>query len=67
VAPDSKAAEQGFRSGDVILKVNTDEVATPAEFAEAVAKAEEDERNAIVVLMSRGDNERFVALPLADA
>jgi len=67
VANDSKAAQQGIHAGDVIRKIDGLTVDSPSDVAEAVAKAEKAKRDAVVLLVSRGDDQRFVALSLAMA
>jgi serine protease Do len=67
VRPDSAAAEAGLRQGDVILSVNQTAVTAPRQVSEQVEKARKDGRVTVLVLIARGDSQRFVALPLAKA
>ncbi len=65
VEPDSPAAEKGFRKGNVILSVNGSEVATVADVEGALAEAVASKRKAVLFQIRSGNNNRFVALPVA--
>jgi serine protease Do len=71
VDPNGIAAKKGVRPGDVIRRISGQEVATPADVIRIVDKALEDaksdKRKALLVLVSRKGNDRYVALPLRDA
>jgi serine protease Do len=67
VRPDSAAAEEGLRAGDVIVAVGPSRVTQPAEIQDAVRLAERDRRKTVVLRVARGDYERFVALPIQPA
>jgi serine protease Do len=67
VEPDGPAARTGIRPGDVITRVGDKKVDDAAGVAAAVAKAREEGRGAVVMMIERGDNERFVALKLDKA
>jgi len=67
VRPDSWAARKGLRPGDVIVQAGLAPVASPAEVAAAVESARKEHRKAVLVLISREQEERFVTLPLRDA
>ena len=60
----SPAADAGFTPGDVIVKVGDKTVAGPRDVVEAVRTATKDKRKAVLFLVQRGSNERFVALPV---
>lgn len=64
VDPDSDAADRGIQVGDVITAVNSEEVGSAADIADAMAKAEKAGRKSVLVQISRNDANRFVALPL---
>ena len=66
VDPDSPAGEKGLRPGDVIIKVNDAPVATPADVAARVADAKKGERKSVLMLLQRGDDQRFVAIRIDD-
>ncbi|MBK8458415.1 MAG: Do family serine endopeptidase [Phyllobacteriaceae bacterium] len=61
----SKAEENGIAVGDVILSVNAAEVADAKAAESAVAEAEKAGRKAVLLQVERGEQSRFVALPLA--
>jgi serine protease Do len=63
----SWAARRGLRPGDVIVQAGQSEVTSPSEVAAAVELAKQDHRKAVLVLISREQEERFVTLPLRDA
>jgi serine protease Do len=67
VRPDSWAARKGLRRGDVIVQAGLAPVSSPAEVAAAVELARQEDRKAVLVLISREEEERFVTLPLRDA
>ncbi len=60
VAPDSPAAEKGVRPGDVITRVNQQNVKNAAEAVTALNAAKKGDR--ALLLVRRGDSQRFVAL-----
>jgi serine protease Do len=60
VAPGSPAAEKGMRPGDVITRVNQQNVKNPADAATALNAAKKEDR--ALLLVRRGDSQRFVAL-----
>ena len=61
VEPGSAAAEQGVKSGDTILEVAGAEVQTPADVKNALKTA----KGKVLMLVKTGDDQRFVALPVA--
>ena len=67
VRPDSWAARKGLRRGDVIVQAGLSPVSSPDEVAAAVESAKQEDRKAVLVLISREEEERFVTLPLRDA
>jgi serine protease Do len=60
VAPDSAAADKGLRPGDVITQVNHKNVTSASEAVAALNEAKSDKR--ALLLVRRGDSQRFVAL-----
>ncbi len=67
VAPGSPAARKGVRKGDVLLSVDRRTVETAGEAAEIVAGLRAAGRDAVVMLLRRENQDRFVALPLDTA
>jgi serine protease Do len=63
VKPGSPAADAGFSAGDIIVKVGDKAVSGPREVVDAVHAATKEKRKAVLFLVQRGSNERFVALP----
>ncbi|MFV0474943.1 MAG: DegQ family serine endoprotease [Pikeienuella sp.] len=60
----STAAEKGVRPGDVIVEVAQEAVATPADVRGGVAKAREEGRKSVLILVQSGTDLRFVALKI---
>jgi serine protease Do len=61
VDPDGPAADKGIRPGDVITRVNQRTVKDAAEAVSALNAAKKDDARALL-LVRRGDSQRFVAL-----
>ncbi|MBA3324950.1 MAG: Do family serine endopeptidase [Rhodobacteraceae bacterium] len=66
VEDSSDAFDKGIREGDVITEVGQEPVTTPRELRERIKSAEEAGRNSILLLVSREDTPRFVALNLSN-
>lgn len=60
----SAAAEKGLAVGDVIVEVNQQPVKTPQDMIDIVNAAAEAQRSSVLLLINRGGDVRFVALPL---
>ena len=67
VAPESPAAEQGIRPGDLIVRVGSESVGRADEVAERVRAAADAERETVLLLIARGEAARYVAVPLEHA
>lgn len=67
VAEDKNAAEKGLRPGDIITSVNQKDVNTPGDVAAAVEEAAKAKRKAVLLMVERDGQQRFVAVELADA
>jgi serine protease Do len=67
VEPDGPAAEQGFRSGNIILEVGGKPVANAGDVRKALSEAKSQGKRQVLVRAKMGDATRFVALPLGNA
>jgi serine protease Do len=63
----SDAATKGLKSGDIILEVQGEQVASPADVEAGVKKAKDLGRKAILLRVKSGENVRFVAVQLKPA
>ena len=61
---DSEPARKGMMAGDIILEAGGSAVETPDEFSAAVARAREDGRTAVLLLVETRGGQRYVALEL---
>jgi len=61
------AADRDIRPGDVIVKVGDQAVTSPGEAAQKVEQAQKANQRAVLLLLNRRGEERFVALPFARA
>src|SRR5579875_308190 len=61
------ASDQGLQPGDVIVRVGQERVASPKEAAAKVAQARKANQKAVLLLLNRHGEERFVALPFSHA
>ncbi len=64
VNPDSKAADSGIQTGDVIVRVGNEKVTSPAEAAKAIHSAEKEKRAAIPLMVMRNGTTYYVGLQL---
>ena len=67
VAADSWAAKKGLTAGDVIVSVGNARVSSPADVAARIRQARQQRQKAVLLLINREAQERFVALPLKAA
>jgi serine protease Do len=67
VDPDGPAAEQGFRTGNVILDVGGKTVANAGDVRKALTDARAQGKHQVLMRVKAGDSTRFVALPLGNA
>ncbi len=65
VAPERPAADAGLQPGDIIVAVNQQAVKSAEEAKTAVAEAGKAGRKAVLLLIQRGGNERFVTVPFS--
>ncbi len=63
VDPDSPAADEGLKPGDVILEVRGKPVSRPSEVAEAIDAAKSDGKKSVLFRVKSDEGERFLALP----
>jgi serine protease Do len=67
VEPGSVAEKRGLQQGDVLLRAGDRDVASPGDVVEAVDAARKAGRPGIAMLVERGGDRLFVALPLSAA
>ena len=67
VRPESAAAKTGLVAGDIVNAVGYERVNRPADVVDAIEAAHQLNRKAVLLLVMRDGQERFVALPLSDA
>jgi serine protease Do len=60
------AAGHGFATGDIILEVAGKTVATPAEVRKEINQARSGGKRTVLMRVKKGDNTRFVALPVGN-
>ena len=60
------AAEKGFATGDVILEVAGKAVSTPGDVRTAIASARTGGKRSVLLRVKKGENTRFVALPVGN-
>jgi len=65
VDPDSAAADRDIQPGDVITSVNARAVSNADDVSAAVAEASKAGRKAVLMQIQRGEDSRFVAVPVA--
>ena len=58
------AADHGFSTGDIILEVAGKSVATPADVRKEINQARSGGKRTVLMRVKKGDNTRFVALPV---
>jgi len=60
------AAERGFAIGDVILEVAGKKVETPNDVRQAIAAVRSEGKRTVLMRVKKGENSRFVALPVSN-
>lgn len=60
----SPAAERGMQVGDLIRRIGQKQVMSPSDLIDGVAEARRLKKNTFLLLIRRGDRERFVAIPV---
>ncbi len=66
VGQGTPAADRGLKPGDVIVEVQQEEVATPADVQQRVEKVKKSGRGSVLMLVQSGDGLRWVPLALTD-
>ncbi len=66
VDSDGIAADHGFATGDVILEVAGKSVSTPADVRKMIGSARSDGKRTVLMRVKKGDNARFVAVPVGN-
>jgi serine protease Do len=66
VTDGSRADESGLQAGDVIERVGGQPVSTPQQVAAAIKTAEQQKKDAIPLLVSRGGQASYLGLQLAE-
>lgn len=64
VEAESSAAEKGIARGDILLEVAGQSLTSIEQFDAAVAAVQEADKSTVLVKMSRGEQVRFIGLPL---
>jgi serine protease Do len=67
VDPGSPAAEQGFRTGDVILDVGGKQVSSPADVRKLLTDLRKDGKRTVLMRVKSGEAMKFIAVPLGRA
>ncbi len=67
IKSNSKAAEKGLKTGDVIVAVAGTPVSKPQDVITSVRKAKDKGRKAVLLQVRSGEQNRFVAIPLNKA
>jgi serine protease Do len=65
VREDGPAADAGISTGDIISRVGATAVTSPEQVATSIRDAQKSGHKAVTLLVNRGGEERFVAVPLA--
>jgi serine protease Do len=65
VEPDGPAAEQGFKTGDVILDVGGQAVGNVSDVQHALSDAQKEGKHDVLMRVKTADGTRFVAVPLS--
>lgn len=64
VLPDSSAAKQGLKQGDIIKRVDQMKVSTPEEVQQVIEQSKKEEKDSVLLLVERKKQARFVIVPM---
>jgi len=64
VKPDSPAEQRGIQTGDLIIRIDSTKVESPADATEAVRKATKAGKKAVLVQINRDGNTALIPVPL---
>jgi serine protease Do len=64
VDPNGIAAEQGFKTGDVILEVAGKKVGNPGDLSNAIQAAQKDGKRSVLLRVKSGSGTKYVTLPV---
>ncbi|TPW31947.1 DegQ family serine endoprotease [Pararhizobium mangrovi] len=67
VKDNGSADEHGLREGDVILSINQQSVDSANKASELIQKAKKSDRKSVLLLVDRGGQQTFIALPFDQA
>ena len=67
VDPASVASERGLNAGDIITEAGQQPVESLRDLSARIEEAKEAGRNSVLLLIRRGGDPRFVALPIDEA
>jgi serine protease Do len=65
VDPQGKAAEAGLKAGDVIVRAGDQKLGNVGDLNDAMAAASANGKSNVLVLVRRGEAQRYVAVPVA--
>ena len=66
IKQDSPAASLGVASGDIIKKIGPDDIKNLSEVDKAIQNIRENESDTVLMLVQKGDNLRYVAVPFEE-
>ena len=67
VDPNGIAAENGFKTGDVILEVSGKKVAKPSDVSNTIQAAQRDGRHTVLMRVKSTDGAQYLTLPLGQS
>jgi serine protease Do len=64
VKPDSPAEQRGIQTGDIVVRIDSTKVESPADATEAIRKATKAGKKAVLVQINRDGNTALIPVPL---